>query len=119
MNDVPYEYIDALYVLLEEVVDGWTQWWSKADRALLEVWYRFGDDVREGVLVRLNENSVTARISRPTASMRTGRDGVRQAYGDVSDLMARVTARLGLGPHPVLTAVDDLIGVLPRDPCRF
>lgn len=119
MNDVPYEYIDALYVLLEEVVDGWTQWWSKADRALLEVWYRFGDDVREGVLVRLNENSVTARISRPTASMLTGRDGVRQAHGDVSDLMARVATRLGLGPHPVLTAVDDLIGVVPRDPCRF
>lgn len=100
-NGLPVAYLIALDFLLEGVQRDFAEWWSGADRSLLEIWYEFGPGV-EGPTVRRTKDKVIARIHRDPRTIQSAPEPVELARDDVIDLIDALGAKVGLGSAPLL-----------------
>lgn len=100
-NGIPVAYLRALDFLLEGVQRDFAEWWSRADRSLLEIWYEFGPGA-EGPTVRRTKDKVIARIHRAPRTIQSASEPVELARDDVIALSDALGAKLGLGPAPSL-----------------
>lgn len=102
MNDVPKLYDDELTRLLTEVTGpDWAHWWSHSPVKTAEIHTCF-DVTEHRVRVRVGKR-VTVTIERPVSTLNATADLVAMARRDVADVVARLTARLGLPEPPTLT----------------
>jgi len=102
-NGVPRSYQQTLTNLLRQVADepAWLQWWSAADRAILEIFYWYDVDGCR-VTARRGRNKLIAAIERPTSTMQRSPDPAALARQDVGELLAAIRHRMRLPEPPAL-----------------
>lgn len=100
-NNVPAAYLEELGTQLDHLALAGREWWSAADRTLLEITWHIDDVPDSRVKVRRLANRVTAQIVRSLPSFDDGDPG-QLARDDVRSLIAAVARRMKLPEAPGL-----------------
>ncbi|MBU2664324.1 hypothetical protein KOI35_12545 [Actinoplanes bogorensis] len=99
---IPAAYQQTLSGLLVQLrAPAWRDWWSGADRDLLEIFYEFPDGPARSS-VRRGRNAVVATLRRSPATLRDEPDPAAVARRDVVELLDAIRRRAGLGEPPPL-----------------